>query len=865
MSTLASNISTHLLTRDEVQESFRRAHFRLAAWNLGHILNVETFIEPQWPSLLSWASVLSQSDKDQHVELALEASISALLTANSDVAEAHQAAAYILESCSNLPTLELAYSRGIVRRIDEFANASERLKSCKRRLNHFIFDDFEEITLPVTCFQENIWQALQGDDDVAFSAPTSAGKSYILMQWLASSLAKSNNGSVFAYIVPSRALITQVKNDLVDKCTACKIFPRIVTLPTLFKIDNVRNTILVMTQERIERLFSVANLKLDSLIVDEAHKLGEGSRGVVLQRVIDEALSRNASCKVIMAAPHAKNAGILLPRSSGDIQDFSSDRAISDSSPTVLQNLFWITQTDYKPSWNVTLVRNEETHEIGSFKLPTRLTGKKKILAALSKHLGGCEGGNIVYTNGPAEAENVALLISDTIKDIDGEVIVDPQVTELIKLIRDSIHPSYPLTQTLPVGVGFHYGDMPEIARREQERLFNEGKLSFLVCTSTLLEGVNLPCRNLFIWGPRQGNGKPMTEHAFWNLAGRAGRWGREFSGNIFCVDVHDEAQWPHGAPRRRYAQQVKHAGAELLNKLNEFATFASSSEPLVASRKNRYFEQVLGELVSARLSGPGIPSVGWAQWCDASQVDFLLSIADGVIRNLHAPSHILRKHRGINPVLISDFVCFLTKQPAILADSFMPMTPDILKAKKVLCSNMEYCEQFLGSDFGSPKQISFKAMIALDWILGKPLGYIINKRLDYVCRSGDCKISAEIRNIMDIINTNARYLIPKYLSCYSDCVAFWFENIQRYDLVADVKDIQDMLETGVAERTMIALIGLGLSRTAAVEISSHIPSSELSVAEVIMWLKGRNLAAYSISPVIVREVNKMLESTEFM
>jgi len=73
------------------------------------------------------------------------------------------------------------------------------------------------------------------------------------------------------------------------------------------------------------------------------------------------------------------------------------------------------------------------------------------------------------------------------------------------------------------------------------------------------------------------------------------------------------------------------------------------------------------------------------------------------------------------------------------------------------------------------------------------------------------------------------------------------------------------MLESGVTERTMIALIGLGLSRTAAVELAGGIPNTELSVEEVITWLRGRPLEVYGISPVIIREVKRVLETTDFL
>src|ERR1019366_7619849 len=86
---------------------------------------------------------------------------------------------------------------------------------------------------------------------------------------------------------------------------------------------------------------------------------------------------------------------------------------------------------------------------------------------------------------------------------------------------------------------------MPTLLRSEIERLFKEGTIRFLVCTSTLVEGVNLACRTIVVRGPRKGRTKPMGPHDFWNLAGRAGRWGQDFNGNIVCVDTNRLGLWP--------------------------------------------------------------------------------------------------------------------------------------------------------------------------------------------------------------------------------------------------------------------------------------------------------------------------------
>jgi hypothetical protein len=257
--------------------------------------------------------------------------------------------------------------------------------------------------------------------------------------------------------------------------------------------------------------------------------------------------------------------------------------------------------------------------------------------------------------------------------------------------------------------------------------------------------------------------------------------------------------------------------------------------------------------------------SIGWTRWGTLQQIKTLEDLVDGVMERILAPIDLLKRHRGINPILISQFVEYLNSLPSDQAESLMPMIPDMADALSVLSDNLRLIDEHLGGVFGNPSQRNLKAKITIDWVRGLPLGRIIKERIDYLSSQRRIKIPSEIRSVIGLINENARYLIPKYLSCYSDCVAHWYTQINRDDLALEIADIQDMLESGVAERTMIALIGLGLSRTAAVEIASHITDTELSVEGVISWLRERPLEVYGISPVIIREVDRVLSSAEFI
>ena len=89
-------------------------------------------------------------------------------------------------------------------------------------------------------------------------------------------------------------------------------------------------------------------------------------------------------------------------------------------------------------------------------------------------------------------------------------------------------------------GVAYQFSGIPEEIKLQVENLYKQGEIQYLFCTSTLLEGINFPAKNIFILSENIGNGK-MTDIDFWNLAGRAGRLSKDISGNIFCVNLFNQ------------------------------------------------------------------------------------------------------------------------------------------------------------------------------------------------------------------------------------------------------------------------------------------------------------------------------------
>lgn len=870
--TTAARLSDALWARDSVRAAFRSAKLMVALSELGTALEERADPpEVDWGALLSWASLTVRSPTASHIEGALVAAIAALLHEDpgSDATARQAAAMAVLEEGSNHPTVALALGRyPAISNKEAEETVFEALTRHRRRLVHTIRVPGEDgpRLLPVTSFQAEAFSAIGHAKVVSISAPTSAGKSFVLLHWLTNFLRQNPSGTV-AYVVPSRALIRQVANDIKDRMKSeSDVEARVMTLPSLVEAANGKATVLVMTQERLDRLHGdQETLRVDVLLIDEAHHLGDGTRGVILRRVRDRILTTNPSCKLIMASPHVSNPEALLPWTQRATET-AGQLVVSVESPSVVQNLYWVNQVPRRRrDYGVEVITDKGPESVGIIRFPSPVTGIARIMANVSVGLGRGGSGNVVFANGPGQAESIALQIRDLLQVVGESPQAKGELADLASLARTHIHSKYPLAATLPYGVGIHYGDMPEIARRAQERLFQAGVLKFLVCTPTLLAGVNLPCRNLFLRGPRQGKGNAMEPHAFWNLAGRAGRWGKEFAGNVFAVDVHNEEAWPSGPPLRRTSTPVDTVGSEILENLPDFQSFTAARDIAEQSKKNRLFEHTLGELTAAHLNDPrGLDSVNWLRGAQATQRTAVRAAVEAVAASVTCPPLLIERNSTIHPVLISRLLNHLRRQPAEHAHAYLPMAPHMRTAWNVLSENLRVCDDYLGSQFGSQAQRNLKASIAVDWIRGVPLGRIIDRRVQYVQGRNPKKAAPTIiREVMNLINEEARFKIPKYLGCYTDCVRQWLVECGRNDLLGELEDVQDYLETGTAGKTTLALVGLGLTRTAAVEVEQHIPASDWTTTQVVEWLTDRDLEPYGLSPVILREVAEALENAD--
>ncbi|HEU4678684.1 MAG TPA: DEAD/DEAH box helicase, partial [Terrimicrobiaceae bacterium] len=527
--------------------------------------------EIDWSYALRSASVLASAQIERAQDAALRIA-QTCLSAGAEVNEGHRrAAALILERMGNQLALRLADERDLVE--DEaWAKAPVPLAMdvIHRRLELSIPSKTGR-ALPVNQFQRDFWTAARSASWVSVSAPTSAGKSYIVAAWFKEQI-EAQGHFRGVYIVPTRALIDEVSHELK------RIFDGAVpifNIPWDEEIDSVAQEAYVFTQERMHFLQQrLPQFATTMLFIDEAQKFGDGERGVLLQRVVAEAVQRAPKGQVIFASPLSSNPELLLEGMPADAEG----TPVRSEVITVNQNLLWVEEAPHEAkTWKVELVREGEPLKLGEVELDARTTSVTKRISLVAVALGRQHKGNLVYANGPSEAERIAKQIGEARRnevDLSGH----EEIVKLKELVEKTIHRRYRLIGALDAGVAFHYGNMPLLVRTKIEELFREGVLSYLVCTSTLMEGVNLPSSNLFAMGPKKGHRTLMEPADFWNLAGRAGRWGKEFQGNIICIDPRDTKRW-NEPPLQRVRRPLSRASDRVLADVEALRSYIAEGE----------------------------------------------------------------------------------------------------------------------------------------------------------------------------------------------------------------------------------------------------------------------------------------------
>ena len=423
------------------------------------------------------------------------------------------------------PLYETAINQGyipIVKFIEKHYLSKEQVDS-----NFFLTwlssfnENFKRGDIYLSCQQKRLFEDFTQDqsNNIAVIAPTSYGKSELIIAKV-----KENLDKKICIIVPSKALLAQTKRRLIKHDDICRAFRKIITHPELYK-GNEENLIAVLTQERLQALMNKhRNVYFDCIFIDEAHNIfSDDDRASLLGQVQLILNKRNPNTKFSYFSPFISDVNNLKLKYSN----------ISISSSKISENLksekFYVLNSfnglDFK-------LFDQSTNAFFDMDLDEK---DSNYIEFIKNHAGNK---NILYINKPRDVETFVLEFINTLPNIP-----DIENDNDYKAIQNYSHRDYKLLNCLKKGVVYHHASMPDIIKLYVEKIFSKNpNFKYIITTSTLLEGVNIPAEKMFLLSYKKGKNK-LTKSQFKNLIGRVCRFSEIFNnsnGNLklLCPEI---------------------------------------------------------------------------------------------------------------------------------------------------------------------------------------------------------------------------------------------------------------------------------------------------------------------------------------
>lgn len=322
------------------------------------------------------------------------------------------------------------------------------------------------------------FEILEGKN-VILSAPTSFGKSLIIDAIITTGRFKN-----IVIVLPTIALIDETRKRL----SKFKEKFKIITHSTQ---EVTTANIFVLTQERVMEI--IKEVDIDFFVIDEFYKIQptptDQERSIILNQAFYKLLKKGG--QFYLLGPNIENI---------NAQVFPDNVEIS------------FIKTDYKTVITEKInVRVTDTDENALLNLCISLTEP-----------------TLIYCASPRSANRVARLLFAS-----GSFEKNSVNDDAVKWLQEEYHEDWYLPTALEFGIGIHHGKIPRSISQYAVKAFNDGRLKFLVCTSTLIEGVNTKAKNVIIYDNKIARDK-FDFFTFNNICGRSGRMFQHFIGRVF-------------------------------------------------------------------------------------------------------------------------------------------------------------------------------------------------------------------------------------------------------------------------------------------------------------------------------------------
>lgn len=332
-------------------------------------------------------------------------------------------------------------------------------------------------------YQLLLLKEIENNQNVVISAPTSFGKSFLVLEFLKRNTIKFDK---IVYVVHTKSLKDEIYSKL--KKLFSEYYYVTDDIEELKNFDKYIITLISDGQNSLEY-----DIDLDLLIVDEAYNLSKTHskrRYFCIMQTYRKLLSK--SQKTILLGPFINN-----------VMGEDSDN-------------FKLVKTDYSPVTQK-IIEGEQLKGIDP---------RNKFIDEIKSH-----NKTIAYFGSKIKIYDYIEYITDTYSE---EKYTDP----FIEWMEDFFPSFWLLPKLMKRGIGLYHSSFPKYINLYNLNKFNNGNFDGLISTSALLEGVNTSSKSLVIFDSTAGKEgdeiNKLTSFQFFNLCGRVGRLGKEIVGYVY-------------------------------------------------------------------------------------------------------------------------------------------------------------------------------------------------------------------------------------------------------------------------------------------------------------------------------------------
>lgn len=307
------------------------------------------------------------------------------------------------------------------------------------------------------------------NNNLFLSAPTSFGKTFLMLEFIKRNKETLKN---IIFIIPTLALMNELLKKIYDLFS--DEYNICINSSEEFKEKNI----FVFVPERSdgEFLSKVKEIKIDFLVFDEIYKLQAANtreiktddRLIYMNKVYLDLISKSE--KIALLGPYINNV------------------TFEKTKPKIVKYF-----TNFLPVYNNIKVLEDDDVWLNYVKNDKQL----------------------IYFKSPGSIYRNIDKIVDRIPE--DEECIERYKSEIYYLC-ESISEDWYVVSLLKRGIGIHHGKTPMFLRKFYENEYNKGNIKILLCTNTLMEGINTPTESLIIVDD------PGSAFKLNNLIGRVGR-----------------------------------------------------------------------------------------------------------------------------------------------------------------------------------------------------------------------------------------------------------------------------------------------------------------------------------------------------